>query len=157
MKLSNNFTWSEVINWMKWHPTITKKEYEAITLMMGEDLTDDIKKGAQNIVDKGLQPIRDKVNAQFPEYGGKIGIRPLSWWRPKRWEILRKRSGGSQHVFGHGVDFIVTGVKSEDYDKIMLWIWNDIRDWNGGLARLYKNKRWSFIHIDLGKKRRWEY
>jgi uncharacterized protein YcbK (DUF882 family) len=53
----------------------------------------------------------------FHEYNGKIGIRAVSWYRPKAWELHRKRSGASQHVTGGAVDFIITGVKTDfDYN-----------------------------------------
>lgn len=156
--MTKNFSFSEVINWAKWQG-ITGSNLTKLNDWIDEAMTDEVKDNALKIA-KHLQTIRDDVNKEFPQYNGKIGIRPVSWFRPKKWELFRKRSGASQHITGHGVDFIVIGVSAADYPIIMKWIWDKLNDgagWNGGLARLFKNNRWSFIHIDLGRKRRWEY
>ena len=156
--MTKNFSFSEVINWAKWQG-ITGSNLTKLNGWIDEAMTDEVKANALKIA-QHLQTIRDDVNKEFPQYNGKIGIRAVSWFRPKKWELFRGRSGASQHITGHGVDFIVTGVSSTDYPIVMKWIWDKLNEgtgWHGGLARLFKNNRLSFIHIDLGRKRRWEY
>ena len=104
-----------------------------------------------------LQTIRDKINKAFSSYGGNISIIVTSWLRPIEWEIYRRRNGTSQHVFGHAVDFKIAGVSNKDYNRIMEWLFKDIFNWNGGLAKSITKGHYNFIHIDLGRKRRWTY
>lgn len=104
-----------------------------------------------------MQGLRDDANAAFPQFGGNIGIRALSWLRPLEWELYRKRSGGSEHKKAHAVDFIVVGIPANNVPEVMNWLWNRLRNWRGGLARKMSGSRWSFIHIDLGARRRWTY
>jgi hypothetical protein len=156
MKLSQNFTKKEATDWAV-HQVMTPKDKQlAIDLARLAMEDPKVLQNAVRISEK-LQAIRAAVNAQFPKYGGKIGLRPLSWVRAKEWELKRGRSGLSQHVTGHAVDFIAVNITPADYSAVMEWLWLHLQGWNGGLARLYKNNRWSFIHIDLGRKRRWEY
>jgi uncharacterized protein YcbK (DUF882 family) len=155
-KLAPNFILAEVVEWPKNVSTMSASDRILAMKMAVKNLTPGVVEFARRIAQK-LQEIRDKVNAKFTEYKGKLGIRATSWFRPKIWETYRNRLGGSQHTIGHAVDFIVTGCSTEDYPKIMDWIWEELKNWNGGLARLYRNKVWTFIHIDLGSKRRWNY
>jgi uncharacterized protein YcbK (DUF882 family) len=156
--MTKNFSEKEVIDWAKFQG-ITGNDLQLLNKWIEEEFNNEVKANAKLIAVE-LQAIRGNVNSAFSSYNDKIGIRCVSWFRPKKWELHRKRSGASQHITGHGVDFIITGVTPSDYPVIMEWIWNELNKgtgFNGGLARLYKNNRWSFIHIDLGRKRRWEY
>ena len=104
-----------------------------------------------------LETIRAKVRAAYPDYN--IGIRILSGLRPKAWELYRGRSGTSRHTIGDVADWdvIAKGLPVTKRNEIMAWIFKELSDWNGGLAVKYSGNRVSFIHIDLGRKRRWTY
>lgn len=155
-KLTDNFILAEVVHWPNNVSSMSAIDRALAMKLAVENLTPGVIDYAKRIAEQ-LQMIINRVNAKFSEYKGKLGIRVTSWFRPLAWERHRKRSGGSQHVVGHAVDFIVIGCKASDYSKIMDWIWNELQGWDGGLARLYRNNHWSFIHIDLGRNRRWEY
>lgn len=155
MNLSKNFTKQEAIEWAKWQGMSAKDTAYCIKLAT-ENWNPQVEEEARKIAAE-LQLIRDEVNKAFPQYLGKIGVRPLSWFRPVEWELYRGRSGKGQHPTGNAVDFVFVNISDKDYPILMEWAWKRLQKWNGGLARLYKNKRWSFIHIDLGRKRRWEY
>jgi uncharacterized protein YcbK (DUF882 family) len=156
MKLTENFSLSEVFDWGKWQG-LSATDNAKLTEWQKRDWNEKTHLPQAKAIAEDLQDIRNLVNKMFHEYNGKIGIRAVSWYRPKAWELHRKRSGASQHVTGGAVDFIITGVKTEDYNEIMNFIYEFLEDYNGGLARLYRNNRYSFIHIDKGRKRRWEY
>jgi uncharacterized protein YcbK (DUF882 family) len=155
MQLTKNFHLNEVTEWAKWQ-TMSDADKAKATELAKKAMNDDVLFNAKRIAQK-LQVIREQVNAQFPEYGGKVGVRALSWLRAKEWELIRGRSGASQHVTGHAVDFIFVGVPQADVQKLMNWAWKDLQQWGGGLARLHRGSRTSFIHLDLGAKRRWNY
>lgn len=155
MQLSKNFTKKEAIEWANTQSMSDKDKKYCIKLST-ENWNDDVENKAKLIANE-LQLIRDKINSEFPQYNGKIGLKILSWFRAKEWELHRKRSGKSEHTKGWAVDFIVTNIPDNYIPVIMDWLWIYLHNWNGGLARFYKNKKWTFIHIDLGKKRRWEY
>lgn len=156
-RLTRNFTLGEVVNWPR-HQAMTASDRALATKLAIEALNDEVI-GAATSVAQDLQELRDWVNAQFPKYKGKIGIRATSWLRPKAWELHRKRSGKSQHVTGHGVDLIVVGVDPSDYNSIMEAIFKRYENWNGGLAKsLTKTGRYRFIHLDKRPGRaRWTY
>lgn len=155
MKLTPNFNESEVLDWWKFQ-NLSQADANLLKSSIALAYSPEHRANALKIAME-LEKIRASINQQFPQYKGKIGIRALSWFRPRSWEVYRKRSGNSQHIHGHAVDWIIIGVSGADYPIIMEWVWQQLQQWNGGLARLYKNKRWSFIHIDLGLKRTWEY
>jgi hypothetical protein len=154
-RLARNFTLREVVEW-PYLQNMTADDQRKANRLAIEALTPSTYAAAKRSAGF-LQTIRDDVNAAFPQYNGKIGIQVLSWLRPRAWEIYRKRSGNGRHPFGDAVDIIVTGVTDFDTRVIMQWIWNKHQNHNGGLARLYKNDLWSFIHFDFGPRRRWEY
>ena len=155
--IAKNFTWDEVTNWSKHQSKMSVSDKLKAKTLAEKALTSTTKKNAQ-LIATSLQLIRDLVNTVFPEYKGSIGVRPLSWLRALAWEKYRKRSGTSQHVEGHGVDFVLTGIPAEDAQKIMKWLFKLLENWEGGLAVKYDEKgNIVFIHIDLGKKRRWVY
>lgn len=129
----------------------------ALAIKMAKDnLTPEVKRKATMIAVE-LQKIREAVNKAFPEHKGNIGLMATSWFRPKEWESHRDRSGTSQHVQGWAVDFVATGINPVEYAKVMNWIWRELQDFKGGLARSMDGQRFRFIHIDLGRKRRWTY
>ena len=65
-------------------------------------------------------------------------------FRCLEWEKMRKRSGTSRHVVGDAIDFKFAA--KADMDQAFEFL----RDHNGGLSRYP-----TFIHVDLGRKRRW--
>lgn len=158
MRLTKNINRSEAFDWHK-HHGVAGTNLRNLKQWQKEDLTPNIESNIKAIA-KEVQDIRDEVNKAFPEFKGQIDLRITSWFRPLKWEKLRGRSGGSQHITGNAVDFIAVNIPPNKVTEVMEWIWNHLNKgagWKGGLARLYKNKRYGFIHIDLGRKRRWIY
>jgi hypothetical protein len=153
-RIAPNFTLREVVEWPK-HQTMTPGDRALATELAYKALKPVTYANAQRVA-KDLQVLCVIVNKQFPQFGGRIGVRALSWLRHQEWEMRRGRSGNSQHVHGHAVDFIVTNCGA-DTNKVMEWLFNHLSNWNGGLARMIRNGNYSFIHIDLGPRRRWEY
>lgn len=111
-----------------------------------------------------LQKVRDRAKARF---GDRLrGLRIVAGLRQKMWELLRDRSGNSEHVEGWAVD-VQPICDDEDYAEIFDWIFNDNKDWFGGLAKAnynigkkvaIKDKKYGFIHFDLrGIIARWVY
>lgn len=105
-----------------------------------------------------LQDLRNKTLAEF---GVKFkGFRITAGLRQKQWELMRKRSGNSQHVQGWAVDIQpICDVK--DYAQIFNWVFKSQSGFFGGLAQspfdLQKNS-FGFIHLDLrGEVARWTY
>jgi uncharacterized protein YcbK (DUF882 family) len=156
-QLTKNFTLAEVVEWPKLQAMAQEDRQIALKLTL-DHLDKKVINSAKKIA--GIaQEIRDEVNKAFPEYEGKLSIRVLSWFRPKAWELRRGRSGESRHVLGDAIDFIVAGAKEEHVDEIMTWVFKDLEkeNWGGGLAAKKIGAKWSFIHIDMGRKRRWTY
>ena len=142
-KITQNFSLSEVVNSIQ-DQKARKLSLEALNV---ETLIEAVK------IAMHLQDFRDDVNDEF---GGGRSIQITSWLRAKEWELLRGRSGESMHVTGNAVDFRVMhkGVIDQEATR---WVWERIQEWNGGLAKLERDGEIRFIHVDLGKKRRWEY
>jgi len=156
MKLTENFWHSEVINWAN-HQNMTETDRATAIALATEAYKDaNVKKEVLKIAE-WLQILRDMVNAAHPEFNGNVGFTVLSWLRPIKWELKRNRSGKSMHTSGNAVDIIVSGVSEANQEKIMRWLWLSLRNWHGGLAKLDRDNRIRFIHLDLGEKRRWEY
>ena len=155
-RLATNFTLAEVVQWPRLQATMTPADRQMAERLAIEALNPQTHAEARRAA-QFMQTIRDAVNRQFPQYGGRIGIRVTSWLRHREWEIFRGRSGDGQHPTGHAVDITVTGVPDAEHATVMEWIWNNYQSHNGGLARLFRNGRWSFIHFDFGARRRWEY
>lgn len=158
MTLTANFTLNEALDWGR-HQGISAADAQRLRTWQNQAINNQVRANIQAVAED-LQSIRNAVNDAFPAYNGRIGLRPMSWYRPRAWELHRGRSGGSEHTTGHAVDFIAVNVTPQDYPTVMLWIWNHLNangGYNGGLARLMTSNRWSFIHIDKGRKRRWEY
>lgn len=68
-------------------------------------------------------------------------------------ERLRKKgrhvASHSQHSLGHAIDFRLGSAKPGDVEKALL-----ASAWDGGIGR-YDGATDRFIHLDVGKKRRW--
>ena len=153
-RIAPNFTLREVIEWPKhqaMNPLDRAKAHEMALKALNQRTYENAKKIA-----KELQNARTLANARFPEMQGRIGIKCLSWLRALEWELYRRRSGKSQHIHGHAVDYIVTNCGHRT-DEVMGWLFREYKDFNGGLARMVRNDKYIFIHLDLGPKRRWEY
>jgi len=88
-----------------------------------------------------------------------IGIRITSGFRCIEWELLRGRSGLSQHTIC-AVDYIPTNVSRSKAIVILKWLY-DIQDktWPGGLAIKHPEQmKTGFIHKDTRKElARWNY
>lgn len=69
-----------------------------------------------------------------------------SWYRPK--EVNRQVGGSpnSKHIEGHAVDFYFSGINKFFQNELA-------NKWDGGHALSFG----SFIHLDLGSKRTWNY
>jgi len=154
MKLTNNFSLSEVFEWGKFQG-LSATDSKLLSDWQKEQWNEKVHLPNAIAIAKDMQSVRDWVNAKYP--GRNIGIRAVSWYRPVKWELHRKRSGASQHTNGGGVDFVITNVAQSEYNRIMGEIFAHLKEYNGGLARLFRNNHYSFIHIDKGRKRRWEY
>ena len=68
-------------------------------------------------------------------------------------ERLRKKgrhvASHSQHSLGHAIDFRLGSALPRDVEKALL-----AASWDGGIGR-YDGATDRFIHLDVGKKRRW--
>jgi hypothetical protein len=153
--LTKNFFLYEVTDWPDFQ-SMSSSDKVLAKQLANEALTPETEKNALEIA-RWLQIIRDMTNAAFPQHKGKIGFRILSWLRNKKWELLRKRSGGSQHIYGHGIDLIVTGLNAKDTEEVMRWLFSALENWHGGLAIMERDGKIVFIHLDLGERRRWKY
>lgn len=153
--MTQNFSIVEVTTWAR-HQSMNDADRKKATEMAMDAMNDEVEANAIKIANE-LQKLRDKINTENPEFGGKLGLRILSWFRPKKWELYRKRSGNSQHTKGHAVDFIIVGCEQKKAQELTRKLFNDLKDWNGGLAIMERNNNIGFIHLDLGKKRRWNY
>lgn len=160
MNLTTNFQLKEVYEWPKHQANMTPADKAKATELAKKALNSTTQSHAK-IAAVELQRLRGQVNKEFPEFSGNIKIVALSWLRPVEWEHYRKRSGKSQHIYGHGVDFIfeAPGATRDDINKMMAWAWNNYTgSWPGGLARLKRFGNYSFIHLDHRTGRaRWEY
>ena len=122
-----------------------------------------------------LQGLRNEVNKNFQESnnGIEISIILLSAGRTREWEKLRNRSGKSQHVNWHAVDFRVGNIECNNlYNEVMEFCYNYFAkvNWMGGLAKrvitnnevqslidkgevdiaeIYLKRPMRFVHVDL--------
>lgn len=156
--MTPNFKESEVVNW----PTniaMSAADRNLAIQLANDNITPAIRANAKRIAEY-LQLLRDMANAAFPQYNGSISLVATSWYRPEAWERMRNRDGSSRHTKGDAVDFMVrirTGAQTKDEQEVMAFLWRALHNWHGGLARKMNGSKWSFIHIDLGAKRRWTY
>ena len=74
----------------------------------------------QDVADKILKHHILVMNPVREALGEPIYVSQHSGWRPYEWEIARRRSGGSQHVFGENslgaVDWTIGGVDKLEMD-----------------------------------------
>jgi uncharacterized protein YcbK (DUF882 family) len=87
---------------------------------------------------KNLTAVANELERLRVHLGNKP-IKITSGFRCHKWEIFRKRSGKSQHMYGLAVDLVC-----DDLDKAYK-LYHD-QKWMGGLA-----KGNGFIHLDLRK------
>ena len=112
-----------------------------------------------------LEKIRKLINEQnksdlgFPE----IGLRITSGFRCKAWELLRNRSGLSQHTIC-AADFQAINCSRGQAAGILKSVYSAFDPWwSGGLAIKWPYKTGTmlmlgFVHIDMrGEKARWVY
>jgi hypothetical protein len=118
-----------------------------------------------------LQKIRNQVNIEFRtgNAGNEIGLRITSGFRCLEWELLRGRTGTSQHCVGAAADVQPVGCSDRMAVEIMYWLWDQHwprqTGWPGGFAMskpIYTQggiiERIGFLHYDLrGQVARWEY
>lgn len=100
-----------------------------------------------------------KSDLNFPE----IGIRIAAGYRCIEWELIRKRSGQSQHTIC-AADIQPVRCSREQAVKILHFVFSKYSEyWNGGLALKSPSKQGNilligFLHIDTrGKRARWSY
>jgi uncharacterized protein YcbK (DUF882 family) len=130
LKTPTNFTLDEYLNYGS-RSVMPIKDRELIKKDF-EALTEVEQQNCLKIL-FALQEVRDK-------YGKSIFI--TCGYRSVRHEKLKNRSGGSMHSKG-AVDITANDMKALN---------DAIGDWNGGY-KWYKEQ--NFIHLDLGRKRRW--
>lgn len=112
-----------------------------------------------------LEKIRKLINDNFKSDLGfsDIGIRIAAGFRCKEWELLRGRSGNSQHTI-MAADFQPVKCSRELAVKILHFVFSKYNEyWKGGLAIKYPSKQGNilligFVHIDFRSARaRWTY
>lgn len=112
------------------------------------------------------QSIRDLINREFKNdlHAAPIGLTITSGWRCREWELLRGRSGDSQHTIA-AYDAVPTNCSLRMTVSIIGWIKQRFEDRHiGGFAiALPKVKdgkivSTGFFHFDFrGHKARWKY
>ena len=113
------------------------------------------------VIAERIQNIR---NATKKKFGKRFnGFRVCAGVRVKRWELLRERSGKSQHTEYWTAD-IQPICKDEDYLEIFNWIYDNFEPtWKGGFAKKEpdleaKPQKKGFIHADCRMNNaRWKY
>lgn len=110
--------------------------------------------------------IRELINKEFKSDMGasEIGLQINSGWRCKEWELIRGRSGNSQHTIA-AYDAVPINCSYKQAAEIIEWLhYKFYRHYNGGLAIKKPKiengnfKSAGFIHFDFrGVKARWTY
>ncbi|GHB44325.1 YcbK family protein [Mongoliitalea lutea] len=133
-KLTTNFNLSEfVLN------KFAKNQAEQQRVI--DSLTEDIEKSIEELA-KNLQVLRDELGARITV---NIGF------RPKWWELLRGRSGKSQHACGKAADIVVNGFTPAQVANTIERLIAEGRMKQGGL-KAYN----TFVHYDIrGVRARW--
>lgn len=112
-----------------------------------------------------LEKMRKLINDNFESdlLFPEIGIRISAGFRCKEWELIRGRSGNSQHTIC-AADIQPVRCSMEQAVKILHFIYSKYNEyWKGGLAIKYPSKQGNllligFVHIDIrGKRARWTY
>ena len=118
-----------------------------------------------------LQAIRDEINDEFIDANGgkEIGITINSGFRCKQWELMRGRSGNSQHTVDAASDIVPVNCSNELAIRIIKYLhdqdWDRTTGHSGGFAikepvRDEKGQivTVGFAHYDLrGFPARWYY
>lgn len=133
MKLTNNFTLKEFTNNRFATPEQQKKSDESLT----PEILDNLQELADN-----LQVLRDELKAPIT-----ISIA----FRPKWWELLKDRSGNSQHTLGKAGDIKVKGYTPKQVKNAIIKLIANGKMKQGGLAHYN-----TFTHYDIrGYRARW--
>lgn len=133
MILTKNFTLKEF--------TVNRWANEEQQKRSDESLTADVLCNIQEL-SNNLQVLRDYLNAPI-----SINIA----FRPKWWELLKGRSGKSQHTLGKAGDIVVEGYTPKQVAKAIIKLISEGKMSQGGL-KAYN----SFTHYDIrGHKARW--
>ena len=151
-----NFNLNEMYQWPK-RQKMLPRERAMLESWIAEARTPQTDANGTKVL-KLLQQGRDYLNLEFRDLFGPIGIVVLCGFRPKKWELYRGRTGGSTHVENGAADVkhvLLDGTKisQKGHDMLMDALMTFWANHNGGLAR----KGSSFIHIDIGRRRRWKY
>jgi hypothetical protein len=140
-KLTRNFWLYEFIE--------SKLPDEAIALNW-QNINTDIVQNIEKIALEA-QRIRNTLNAnfksdlKFPE----LGVRITSGYRCKEWELIRKRTGLSQHTTGGAIDLQVINCSRNQAIELQKWVYEQYKDWQGGLAiKWNEGESIGFVHID---------
>lgn len=132
--------------------------------------TDEQLKAAADYAENFLEPLRNRINSRYLMRNNvkQIGIKPTTWLRQKQYEIMKKRSGNSQHIYGHVADIFPTGIVSDTlYLEVFYFIVSEVFsqiNQQGGVGILHptiekgKVVRRGFIHRDYRNTTAiWEY
>jgi uncharacterized protein YcbK (DUF882 family) len=138
--MTPNFSLSELITWPDHHP-MSDADTALAHRLIRENITLEHVRQAQRITAR-LQEVRN----DFADAFGDTPFIITCWLRPIAWEQHRNRSGNSQHTTGNAIDFVPRLWQPQHRE----WMRERLHDWNGGM-KIYN----TFIHIDLGRKRRW--
>ena len=133
MKLTKNFSLEELTknNWA--NAEQQKKSDESLTPEALENL---------QLLANNLQVLRDYLGVPV-----EISIA----WRPKWWELLKGRSGNSQHAKGKAADIKVKGYSPAQIKEIIEQLIKTGTMMKGGLAKYN-----TFVHYDIrGFNARW--
>lgn len=147
-KLTEHFTYEEMLfgTGFKLLKDLPEKDVDTFIDLVYEALSSDkefeLKKNLY-----GSACVAEIIKAGF---GGKPMIITCGY-RPHAWELLRKRSGNSQHVHGRAFDFYIVGIALQEVYKVI----DEVFD-NGGRA---VNPAANFVHFDtlFTGKRTWTY
>lgn len=101
-----------------------------------------------------LSTIRVLAEARRTEEAGALRIDIVSGYRSAKLnERMRKKgrhvASHSQHSLGHAIDFRLGTAAPKEVRRSL----EDLR-WGGGIGQ-YDGATDRFIHLDVGKKRRW--
>ena len=118
-----------------------------------------------------LQKIRNIINLEYRQGNGgrEIALKLTSAFRCKEWELIRGRTGSSQHCVGVAADIQPLNCSNSLAVEIMQWLYSRHHSrhngWNGGFAIKQPTytqggiiEKIGFLHYDLrGYPARWEY
>ncbi|MEM4554837.1 MAG: D-Ala-D-Ala carboxypeptidase family metallohydrolase [Candidatus Anstonellaceae archaeon] len=138
-----------IANIRNWWANRPQADREFLRPLVERQFRGDIERNAQRLVD-AINPVIVPIMQKH-----KVTVIVTSGFRPVEWERRQGRSGTSQHTQGHAVDFVFAGQNAQ---AAMQEAWEIIsKNWNGGYARKMNGRLFSFIHVDLGRRRTWNY